>query len=147
MHDRIVKAIENELVSDGLESHADCRLSAGRCSRSLRQRLASGHPTANPWRYLEGFVTRQNPDGEFPGEVLGEPISLEYAIKIMTINGAITLEHDDITGSIETGKYADMIVLDANPFDLVEAGQTDRIGDMNVTKTLFEGEVVFEASD
>ena len=57
------------------------------------------------------------------------------------------MEHDDITGSIETGKYADMIVLDANPFDLVEAGQTDRLGDMNVTKTLFEGEVVFDASD
>ena len=83
----------------------------------------AGTPTANPWRHLEGFVTRQNPDGEFPGEVLGEPISLEDAIRIMTINGAITLEHDDVTGSIETGKYADMIVLDANPFDLVEAGR------------------------
>ena len=65
----------------------------------------------------------------------------------MTINGAITLEHDDVTGSIEIGKYADMIVLDANPFDLVEAGQADSLSDMSVMRTLFEGEVVFEASD
>lgn len=103
----------------------------------------AGTATANPWRHLEGMVTRLNPDGDYPGEILGEPISLEDALRIFTINGAFSMEHDDVTGSIEVGKYADMIVLDTNPFDLVDESQADKIGDMNVTRTLFEGEIVF----
>lgn len=103
----------------------------------------AGTPTANPWRHLEGMVTRLNPDGDYPGEILGEPISLEDALKIFTINGAFSMEHDDVTGSIEVGKYADMVVLDNNPFDLIATGQADKIGDMNATRTIFEGEVVF----
>ena len=57
------------------------------------------------------------------------------------------MEHDDITGSIEVGKYADMVVLDANPFDLVAAGEENKIGDINATRTVFEGEVVFQRAD
>jgi hypothetical protein len=90
------------------------------------------------------MVTRQNPDGEFAGEVLGEAIDLASAIEILTINGAVTLGHSDITGSIEVGKYADMVVLDHNPFDLAEAGEAHKIADVKVSRTLFEGEVVFD---
>ncbi|MHC4783782.1 MAG: amidohydrolase [Planctomycetota bacterium] len=107
----------------------------------------AGTTTPNPWRHLEGMVTRMNPDGDYPGEILGEPITLEEALKIFTINGAISMEHDNVTGSIEVGKYADMVILDNNPFDLVSAGQADKIGDMNATRTLFEGEVVFDSTD
>jgi hypothetical protein len=104
----------------------------------------AGTSSANPWRCMEGMITRLNPDGEFPGERLGEPISLEEAMRIFTINGATAMENEKVTGSIEVGKYADMIVLNHNPFDLVEAKQADKIGDMLVTKTVFEGEVVFD---
>ena len=104
----------------------------------------AGTPNANPLRALEGMVTRQNPEGEFAGEILGEAIDLATAIKILTINGAVTLGHADITGSIEVGKYADMAVLDHNPFDLAEAGEAHKIGDVKVSRTLFEGEVVFD---
>ena len=103
----------------------------------------AGTANANPWPKLEGMITRMNPDGEFPGEQLGETISLEEALKIFTINGATAMENEAVTGSIEVGKYADMIVLDLNPFNLIEADQADRIGDINVTLTLFEGEVVY----
>lgn len=107
----------------------------------------AGTATPNPWRHLEGMITRMNPDGDYPGEILGKPITLEEALKIFTINGAISMEHDDVTGSIEVGKYADMVILDNNPFDLVSVGQADKIGDMNATRTLFEGEVVFSSTD
>ena len=90
-------------------------------------------------------MTRQNPDGEYPGELLGEPINLSDAIKIFTLNGAIAMEHDDVTGSIEMGKYADMVVLNQDLFDLVETGRADEISETLVTRTLFEGEVVFES--
>ena len=89
-------------------------------------------------------MTRQNPEGDYPGELLGEPLSLEDTIRIFTLNGAIAMEHADITGSIEVGKYADMIVLNQNLFELVEEGRADEISETLVERTLFEGEVVFD---
>jgi len=104
----------------------------------------AGTATANPWRILEGVMTRQNPEGDYPGELLGEPISLADTIKIFTLNGAIAMEHADITGSIEVGKYADMVVLNQNLFDLVEEDRADEISETLVERTLFEGRVVFD---
>ena len=49
------------------------------------------------------------------------------------------MEHDDVTGSIEVGKYADMVVLDRNLFDIDPAD----ISEATVLITLFEGEQVF----
>jgi hypothetical protein len=54
------------------------------------------------------------------------------------------METADITGSIEVGKYADMIVLNRNPFELVEANKESEIGDILVMRTIFEGEVVYD---
>jgi predicted amidohydrolase YtcJ len=99
-------------------------------------------PTADPWGPLEGMITRQNPHGEYPGETLGEPIDLPTALKIFTINGAIAMEHDHIAGSIEVGKSADMIVLNHNLFELIEADRVNEISETLVTRTLFEGEIV-----
>ena len=101
-------------------------------------------PNANPWRALEGLITRKDPDGTFEGGPLGEPIGLDDALKILTLNGAISMGHSDVTGSIKEGNFADMIILDANPFELIESGQPDKIGDMSVVKTIFEGEVVYK---
>ena len=103
----------------------------------------AGTPDANPFRGLEGLVTRAHPSGQFEG-TLGESISLEEAIHIITMGSAHAMEHEDAIGSIEVGKHADMIVLDRNPFDLVAAGQADRLYDMQVEKTVFAGEVVYE---
>jgi len=85
------------------------------------------------------MITRQNPEGDYPGEIPGESITLEEAMKIFTINGAISMEHDDVTGSIEVGKYADMIVLNRNPFDIDPAEVSETI----VMSTVFEGEEVY----
>jgi hypothetical protein len=85
-------------------------------------------PNANPWRAIEGMITRMDPDETFEGK-LGEPINLETALRIATINGAIAMETADVTGSIEVDKYADMIVLDNNPFELVKTNKASEIGD------------------
>lgn len=103
-------------------------------------------PNANPFRNMEAMITRENPDNsDYPGGPLGEGIGLEDVMRIFTINGAYAMEHDDITGSIEVGKFADMIVLDRNPFDLVNAGKTKEISDVAITRTVFEGETVYQA--
>jgi hypothetical protein len=56
----------------------------------------------------------------------------------MTINSAIALGWEARRGSIETGKIADLIVLDRNLFEV----PTDEIGPTRVLLTLLEGQVV-----
>jgi predicted amidohydrolase YtcJ len=79
------------------------------------------------------------------GDKLGEGVDLETAIRILTINGAMAMMHEDKTGSIEEGKLADLIILDQNLFDLERAGRVDRISDTHVIQTIFEGKVVYDA--
>jgi predicted amidohydrolase YtcJ len=62
------------------------------------------------------------------------------AIEGMTINAAIALRHADRTGSIEVGKFADLVVLDGNILNL----SLDRIAEVSVQATLLQGEAVFD---
>lgn len=104
----------------------------------------SGTPDADCWRGLEGMVTRRDPTGEYTDEgQLGEPVDLETGLRILTINGARTMHQGDVTGSIETGKYADFIVLDRNLFDI----PTDQIADTKVVTTVLGGKVVYQSSE
>ena len=90
------------------------------------------------------MITRRDPKGEIPGK-LGEGIDLKTGIRILTINGAMAMMHEDKTGSIEVGKLADFIILDQNLFELEKAGRLDRISDTHALKTIFEGKVVYDA--
>ena len=98
---------------------------------------------------IEALITRKNPWGKNGDEVLpsaDQVIDLETAIRMMTINGAKVMQHEHERGSLEFGKYADMVVLSENLFDLVQAGQQDKINDVKVLKTIFEGKVSYEAA-
>jgi len=98
----------------------------------------AGTPDANPFRGLEGLVTRAHPSGDFEG-TLGKPISLEEGIRIITMGAAYAMEREDSIGSIEVGKHADLIVLDRNLFDI----PPDTIYDTVVKRTVFAGETVY----
>lgn len=65
----------------------------------------------------------------------------EMAIKFYTLNAAYLFEHDHITGSIETGKYADLVLLDKNIFEL----PVEQIADAKVVLTLLGGEETYSA--
>ena len=103
----------------------------------------SDAPQANlwPWWGMEATLTRG-----FPGHPEIEKfnpdqaITLEETLEVHTINGAWVMGLDDITGSIEEGKFADFIVLNHNLFNIPE---TD-IHHTEVQKTVFKGEVVYE---
>ena len=62
-------------------------------------------------------------------------------IKMHTINAAYQLHMDRDTGSIEVGKYADLIVLDHNLFEI----PTERISETAVVTTMLGGKVVYSA--
>ena len=117
-----------------------------------RERVDAGIRLANhtdapaatmwPWFGMEASITRGFPGKPGKG-TMGEEhaLTLEEMIEIYTINSAWTLRIDDVTGSIEEGKYADMIILNHNLFDIPA---TD-IHKTEVQKTLFKGNVVYTA--
>ena len=100
----------------------------------------AGTPDANPFRGLEGLVTRAHPSGDFEG-TWGEPISLAEGIRIMTMGSAYAMEREDSIGSIVAGKHADFIVLDRNLFEI----PPETIYDAVVKRTVFAGETVHES--
>jgi hypothetical protein len=97
-----------------------------------------GLPNPSPWPYLEAMVTRKDPFGKIPGR-LGEPITLAQAIRIFTLGGAQVTMQEKENGSIEAGKYADMIVLDRNLFEV----PVENIDGTKVLSTIFEGKEVY----
>jgi len=96
--------------------------------------------TANPFQQMETAVTRMGPLGETNEPFYPEErIDLPSAIAAFTINAAFLNHIDNMTGSIEAGKLADLVVLDRNLFELDQAD----ISNPQVLLTLMEGEAVF----
>jgi len=86
------------------------------------------------------MVTRRHPTGAIPGaQWPEEALPLEQVLEIYTINGAKGIRQDSVAGSIETGKSADMIVLDRNLFEI----KPELISETQVLSVLLEGEVVY----
>jgi predicted amidohydrolase YtcJ len=75
-----------------------------------------------------------------PGEVIPDLLAV---IKMHTINSAYQMHQERNTGSIETGKYADLIVLSQDLF----AVPTERISDTRVLLTILGGTIVYRDAD
>ena len=84
-------------------------------------------------------VDNKNPDGWIPEQ----KISVEDAIKCYTLNAAFASFEENIKGSIENGKLADMVVLSEDILILDPV----KIKDVKVDMTIFNGEVIFRASE
>jgi len=66
-----------------------------------------------------------------------ERISLDAALRAITVEAAWMMGWEDEIGSIRAGKLADFAVLDADPYEVGAAG----LRDIEVWGTVFEGEV------
>lgn len=101
----------------------------------------------NPLAAIHTAVNRQAAPGYEEGDY--EPFLPEQSIDLATSLAAYTagsawVNHlDGDTGTIEAGKYADLAVLDRDPF----AGPADQIGATRVLQTFVEGARVFAADD
>ncbi|MGZ5295785.1 MAG: amidohydrolase [Actinomycetota bacterium] len=71
-----------------------------------------------------------------------ERIDLATAIRAFTMGAAYVNHLDDVSGSIEAGKYADLTVIDQNLFEI----PSNEIWKAKVELTFVEGERVFDAS-
>ena len=106
--------------------------------------------SANPFYQIETAITRQSatditalenkpvdPVQDVPLNI-EQSIDLRSAIDAFTINAAFVNKIEQETGSLEVGKYADIVVLDQNLFEI----SPKDISDTNALLTLFEGNVV-----
>ncbi len=94
----------------------------------------------NVFLQMEVAVTRIGRDAPEAEPLLpDEAISLEQAIRAYTMGAAYVNHQDDVTGSLEAGKYADLVVADRN----LLAPDGGPIGDARALLTLVEGEAVF----
>ncbi len=88
--------------------------------------------TMNPFVGMQNARTRK-------GQHLPD---MDAVIRAYTINGAYTLRQEDRTGSLEVGKYADLVVLDQNLFKVKHR----QISKTKVLWTLLAGEEVYRDS-
>ncbi|HJM71085.1 MAG TPA: amidohydrolase [Gammaproteobacteria bacterium] len=96
--------------------------------------------TMNPLVAIETAIRRSDPDDEIDGTLNeDEKMDLTEMLKAYTINGAYLMHQDHLTGSIETGKYADLIILEENLYEIPH----EKISEVKVIQTLLEGETVF----
>ena len=77
------------------------------------------------------------------GEVIGsdQRISPYEELKAMTINVAYQYGEEASKGSLESGKLADLVILDQNPLKL----DSMMIKDIKVAQTIKEGKTIFKA--
>ncbi|HKB30238.1 MAG TPA: amidohydrolase [Streptosporangiaceae bacterium] len=94
----------------------------------------------DPLHGIHTAVNRTGPGNGFADEPFlpGERLALGDAIAAYTIGSAWVSHLDREAGSIETGKYADLIVLDRNPF----AGDPGGIAGTRVEMTFVQGTLV-----
>ena len=86
-------------------------------------------------------VTRQTLDGKHPeGWFPEQKISLEEAIRGYTLHGAYAEFSENLKGSVEKGKLADLVVLSRNIFKI----QPDEIQKTEVKMTIFNGKVIYK---
>ncbi|NHJ49985.1 MAG: amidohydrolase family protein [Asgard group archaeon] len=97
-----------------------------------------------PFLHLWGLVTRKAID---ENGIIHEPhpwiaeheITVEQALKMMTLEGAYAVKQEDYCGSLEVGKFADLIVLTDDPLTI----DKDDLKGIQVMLTMVGGEIKY----
>lgn len=114
----------------------------------MRAFLEAGLPTSagtdspvvpyQPLRVIQHFVTRRTMSGAVIGP--DQRISREQALRASTIGSAWLSFEEDVKGSIEPGKYADLVVLSGD----IMTCPDDQIDRLTVMMTMVGGKTVFD---
>jgi predicted amidohydrolase YtcJ len=107
----------------------------------LRPTQASDYPPGEfpPMMALQSEVTRTDIKGNVWGA--SQRISVEEAIRVGTINGAYASYEENLKGSIEAGKLADLVVLGRDPF----REDTSTLVTIPIVRTMVGGKWVYES--
>lgn len=97
------------------------------------------------WFALKVGVTRTNSPASLPkyaGRLSEDPgLSRATVLRAITMNSAYELHQEQVSGSLEAGKFADLIVLDRNVLDV----PAEDIAGTRVLQTVVGGRVVYQA--
>jgi hypothetical protein len=96
----------------------------------------------DPMRGLYSAVTRKNIEGDFPegGWFPEQRLTMEEAIKLFTSGSSYASFEEDIKGTLEPGKLADMVVLTKDLFTIAPK----EILTTEAAYTILGGRIVFE---
>lgn len=119
--------------------------------------LEGGKPDEPPLWRVERFVTRTaryatrseraaraGANAAPQGRVWGpdEAVDRRQALRLVTIDAAFFIGEEKMLGSIETGKYADLVVLTGDYLTVPD----DRIDELEPALTIVGGKIVFDAA-
>lgn len=103
---------------------------------------------ASPVFGMQVGITRVDPEfpldaNDYPGAMrplASSKFTMDQMIKAYSINGAIQLRIDDVSGSIEVGKNADMTVWKSNLYNV----DPMKLSKVKVKETIFNGDIVYK---
>ena len=91
---------------------------------------------ASPWQGIRDAAQRRTRSGSVMGS--GERLTVHEALEMYSKAAAFASHWETELGSLESGKWADLIVVDENPLDT----SIEDLGDIRVLATMVAGEVV-----
>jgi len=93
---------------------------------------------ANPWLAIYSMVTRKTSSGDVLYAAEGvEPVE---AIKAYSIDGAYAAWEEDIKGTVEVGKLADLVVVDRDPLSI----KHDDLNKVTTLMTVIDGKIAYK---
>jgi predicted amidohydrolase YtcJ len=105
---------------------------------SLDMQSIDGLAPGSPIRLLYRGVSRTWADNQSPETwMLDQTLTVEQALKLMTINAAYASFEEDTRGSLIPGKLADLVILSANPLAI----PTEELPEIEVLMTMVGGKV------
>lgn len=105
--------------------------------------LGSDYPVVGiePMKEIYAAVTRQRFDGEPKGGWMPhQKLTISQALQAYTKNSAFVEGIDNIVGTLEKGKLADIIILDKNLFEI----EPKEILTTNVVMTMVDGKIIYK---
>jgi predicted amidohydrolase YtcJ len=97
--------------------------------------------TLNPWEGIQTAVTRQTSDGKPAGGFCpSQKLTVTQAVDGYTIDAAYAGQLEKSEGSVETGKVADVIMVDRNIFEI----DPHTINQTKVLLTIVGGKIVYD---
>lgn len=95
--------------------------------------------TSDPFDAIEVAVTRISPEGDTPVWRPEQRLAVADMLRALTINGAVLTGEAGSRGSIEAGKRADLVLVDANPMSV----EPSALSEISVVMTMLDGRPVY----
>lgn len=129
------------LPSEGVHAYWETDFGFYNFNASDRTRSANINPFLSLWSYVTKSAIYTNGTIIRPDPWVAEHLlTVEQALRVMTIEGAYTVKQEDYLGSLEAGKFADLIIISGDPLTIAE----DDLKDLEVWLTMVGGTIEYQ---